>query len=43
VVSNEVTWVIGRINNEGGQTGIQELPKRWTTVKKHSGDYIEGL
>jgi hypothetical protein len=42
-VSNEVTWVIRRINNEGVQTGIQELPKRWTAVIKHNGDYIEGL
>jgi hypothetical protein len=42
-VSNEVTRVIRRINNEGVLTGIQELPKRWTTVIKHNGDYIEGL
>ena len=42
-VSNEVTPVIGRINNEGVLTGIQDLPKRWTTVIKHNGDYIEGL
>jgi hypothetical protein len=27
-VSNEVTSVIRRINNEGVQTGIQDLPKR---------------
>jgi hypothetical protein len=33
-VSNEVTWVIRRINNEGVQTGIQDMPKRWTTVIK---------
>jgi len=42
-VSNEVTRVIRRINNEGVLTGIQDLPKRWTTVIKHYGDYIEGL
>jgi len=41
--SNEVTWVIRRINNEGVLTGIQDLPKRRTTVIKHNGDYIEGL
>jgi hypothetical protein len=28
-VSNEVTWVIRHINNEGVQTGIQDLPKVW--------------
>jgi histone-lysine N-methyltransferase SETMAR len=42
-VSNEVTRVIRRINNEGVLTGIQDLPKRWTAVTKHNGDYIEGL
>jgi hypothetical protein len=42
-VSNEVTRVIRRINNEGILTGIQDLPKRWTAVIKHNGDYIEGL
>jgi hypothetical protein len=42
-VSNEVTWVIRRINNEGVQIGIQDFPKRRTTVIKHNGDYIEGL
>jgi len=42
-VSNEVTRVIRRIYNEGVLTGIQDLPKRWTAVIKHSGDYIEGL
>jgi hypothetical protein len=42
-VSNEVTRVIRRINNEGVLTGIQDLPKRWTAVIKHNGDYIEGL
>jgi hypothetical protein len=42
-VSNEVTRVIGRINNEGVLTGIQDLPKRWTAVIKHNGDYIESL
>jgi hypothetical protein len=31
-VSNEVTWVITGINNECVQTGIQDLPTRWTTV-----------
>jgi hypothetical protein len=42
-VSNEVTWVIRCINNESVQTGKQCLPKRWTAVIKHNGDYIEGL
>ena len=42
-VSDEVTRVIRCINNEGVLTGIQDLPKRWTAVIKHSGDYIEGL
>jgi hypothetical protein len=42
-VCNEVTRVIRRINNEGVLTGIQDLPKRWTAVIKHNGDYIEGL
>jgi hypothetical protein len=42
-VSNEVTRVIRHINNEGVQAGIQELPKRWTAVIKHIGDYIEDL
>jgi len=42
-VSNEVTRVIRRINNEGILTAIQDLPKRWTAVIKHDGDYIEGL
>jgi hypothetical protein len=42
-VSNEVTWVIRRINNEDVQTRIQDLPKRWTAVIKHNGDYIEDL
>ena len=41
--SNEVTRVIRRINNESVLTGIQDLPKRWTAVIKHNGDYIEGL
>ena len=31
-VSNEVTRVIRRINNEGVLTGIQDLPKHATTV-----------
>jgi len=39
-VSNEVTRVIRRINNEGVLTGIQYLLKRWTAVIKHNGDYI---
>jgi hypothetical protein len=42
-VSNEVTWVMKCINNEGVLTGIQDLPKHWTAVIKHNGDYIEGL
>jgi histone-lysine N-methyltransferase SETMAR len=42
-VSNEVTQVIRHINNEGVLTGIQDLPKHWTAVIKHNGDYIEGL
>jgi hypothetical protein len=42
-VSNEVTRAIRRINNEGVLTGIQDLPKSWTAVIKHNGDYIEGL
>jgi len=42
-VSNEVTRVIRRIKNEGVLTGMQDLPKRWTAVIKHNGDYIEGL
>jgi len=42
-VSNEVTRVIWRINNEGILTGIQDLPKRWSAVIKHNGDYMESL
>jgi hypothetical protein len=42
-VSNVVTRVIRHINKEGVLTGIQDLPKRWTAVMKHHGDYIEGL
>jgi transposase len=42
-VSNEVTRVIRHIKKEGVLTGIQDLPKRWTAVIKHNGDYIEGL
>jgi hypothetical protein len=42
-VSNEVTREIRHINNEGVLTGIQDLPKRWTAMIKHNGDYIEGL
>jgi hypothetical protein len=42
-VSDNVTRVIRRINNEGVLTEIQDLPKRWTAVIKHSGDYIEGM
>jgi hypothetical protein len=43
VVSNEVTWIIRRIKNEGVQSRIQDLPRHWTAVIKHNGDYIEGL
>jgi hypothetical protein len=42
-VSNEVTRVIRRIKNEGVLTGIQDLSKRWTAMKKHNGNYTEGL
>jgi hypothetical protein len=42
-VSDEVTGVIRRINNEGVLRRIQDLPKRWTAVIKHNGDYTEGL
>jgi len=42
-VSNEVTRVIRRINDEGVLTGIQDLPRRWTAAMKNNGDYIEGL
>jgi len=42
-VSNEMSRVIRRINNEGVLTAIQDLPKRWTAVIKHNGNYIEGL
>jgi len=42
-VSNEVTRVIGCINDKGILTGIQDLPKCWTSVIKHNGDYTEGL
>jgi hypothetical protein len=42
-VSNEVTRVIRRIKNEGVLTGIQDLPKRLTSVIKQNIDYIEGL
>jgi hypothetical protein len=42
-VSNEVTRVIRRINNEGVLTGTQVSPKRWTAVIKHNAHYIEGL
>jgi len=42
-MSNEVTPVIRSINNEGVLTGIQDLPKSWTPVIRHNGDYIEGL
>jgi len=42
-VSNEVTRVIRRSNNEGVLTAIQDLPRRRTAVIKHNGDYIEGL
>ena len=40
---SNVTRVITRIKNEGVLTGILDLPKRWTAVIKHNGDYIEGL
>jgi len=40
-VSNEVTRVIRCIKNEDVLTGIQDLPKRWTTVIKLTGDCIE--
>jgi hypothetical protein len=36
-------WWVQPTNNKGVQTGIQHLPKRWTSVIKHNGDYIEGL
>jgi len=42
-VSNEVTRVIRHINKEDVLTGIQDLPKRWTAVIKHNGEYREGL
>jgi transposase len=42
-VSNEVTRVIRRINNEGVLTGIQDLPRHCTTVIRHNGNYTEGL
>jgi len=42
-VSNEVTRVIRHIKNEGVLIIIQDLPKRWTAVIKHNGDYMEGL
>jgi len=42
-VSNEETRVIRRIKNKGVLTGIQDLPRRWTAVIKHNGEYIEGL
>jgi hypothetical protein len=42
-VFNEVTWVIRCFKNEGARTGVQDLPKRWTTEIKHNGDYIEGM
>ena len=42
-VSNEVTREIRRINNESVLIGIRDFPKRWTAVRKHNGDYIEGL
>jgi hypothetical protein len=41
--AKEATRVIRHIKNEGVLTGIQDLPKRWTAVIKHNGDYIEGL
>jgi histone-lysine N-methyltransferase SETMAR len=42
-VSNEVIQVIRSIKNEGVLTGIHDLPKLWTALIKHNGDYIEGL
>jgi histone-lysine N-methyltransferase SETMAR len=42
-VYNEVTRVIRSINNQGVLKGIQDLPKRWTAVIKHKGEYIECL
>jgi histone-lysine N-methyltransferase SETMAR len=42
-VYDKVTRVIICINNEGFLTGIQDLPKHWTTLIKHNRDYIEGL
>ena len=42
-VSNEVKRVIRHIKKEGVLTGIKVLPKRWTAVIKHNGNYIEGL
>jgi len=42
-VSNGVTRVIRRINNEDVLTGLQDLSKYRTAVIKHNGDYIEGL
>jgi hypothetical protein len=42
-VSNEVTRIIRCIKNEGVLTGIQDLPKQWTSVIRHNGDYTEGL
>jgi len=42
-VSNEVTRVIRRINNEGILAGTQDLPQRWTAMIKHNGDYIERM
>jgi len=37
-VSNEMTRVIRRIDNEGVLTGIQDLQKRWIAAIKHNGD-----
>jgi len=42
-VSNDVTQVIRRLNNEDVLTGIEDMSKRWTAVIKHNGDYTEGL
>jgi hypothetical protein len=42
-LSNEVTWVFRRINIEGVQTEIQNMPKCWTAVIKYNGVYIEDL
>jgi hypothetical protein len=42
-VSDYSGHLIRHINNEGVQTGIKDLHKRWAAVIKHNGDYIEDL